>query len=208
MAPKDQGRHAARGLAILATLAMAGLGCVRFDAVIRIAPTGDVRVSEKVAIDPAWREEIADTMNASKQVIDQYAREARQRGGVVKTFGTDSATAEFRYASLRLFSRSWPDSSDDGQAFDRSVYHHFDENGKALEELILFRMSPPDERTRKQQKEQGQRLPVLRFAVVPPVTPVRHNAHHVTGNTYWWQFTETMAKPDSVWIVWPSGANP
>jgi hypothetical protein len=189
-------------LTIVAGLAIAAIGCVRYDAVVRVAKDGGVQVAEKVIIDPAWREEVQDTLNASKQVIDKYSKEARARGGVVKVFGSDSATAEFRYASLAAFARGWPDSTDDGQAFDRSVYHRLQEEGAALDELILFRMSPPDARTKKQQ--QGQRQPVLRFAVVPPGTPLRHNAHHVSGDTYWWQFTDAMQKPDSVWIVWPA----
>jgi hypothetical protein len=199
---RTTGSRTAKGLALIALLALTAVGCVRFEAAIRVDKNGGVQVTEKVAVDEEWRATIQDTMNASKQVIDQYVKEARLRGGSVKASGTDSARADFRYPSIAAFARSWPDSSDDGQLFDRSVYHHLNENGVELEELILFRMSPPDPKER--QRLQNQKMPVLRFAIVLPTTPVRHNAHHVSGQTYWWQFSETMTKPDSVWLVWPT----
>jgi hypothetical protein len=184
----------------LAALLVGLAGCFYYDADIRVAPDGSVLVHERIRIDQEWKAVVQDTLQAAERVIQRYVSEARVRGGRVVGFGSDSATAEFRYPSLAAFDRAWPDSSDHGQQWDRSVYRRGHEGGQATDELILWRMSPP-ERSTKQAK---QRYPVLTFWVTPPAAPLRHNAHLSRDGTYGWRFTDQMTTPDSVWIVWPA----
>ena len=68
-------------------------------------------------------------------------------------------------------------------------------------ELVLFRMSPPD----PEKEIPGQKRPILSFAVYLPDSAAQHNADRVVGTTYYWRFTEQMAAPDSVHVVWPAG---
>jgi hypothetical protein len=188
-----------------AVAALAGLlvglsGCFYYTADIRIAANGSVLVREHLRVDPQWKDEIQDTLQAAEKVLLQYTEEARTRGGKIVELAGDSAVAEFRYPSLALFDRAWPDSSDHGQQWDRSVFRRGREDGKAVDELILWRMSPPD----RSAKKPAQRLPVLTFLVTPPAAPLRQNAHWSSGGTYGWRFTENMTAPDSVLIVWPA----
>lgn len=176
-----------------------------YDADIRVARDGSVRVSERVVVDPDWKATYGDSLQAAERLINGYAKEAKQRGGKdVKTFDSDSARAEFRYPSLAAFVRAWPDSSDNGKRWDRSLYRRLTGSSGPEEELILFRMSPPD----RSKEVKNQRYPVLRFYVTPPAPALRHNAHKVVGGTYFWRFTENMSAADSVWIVWPATPAP
>jgi len=188
-------------VAALAAL-LAGLaGCFYYDADIRVAPDGSVRVRETLRLDPEWKASIGDTLQAAERVLGRYVEEARGRGGRIVANAGDSAVAEFRYPSLRAFDRAWPDSSDHGQQWDRSVWRRGEVDGQATDELILWRMSPP----KPSDKPGKQRQPVLTFWVTPPAPPLRHNAHATRGGTYVWRFTEQMTAPDSVWIAWPAG---
>jgi hypothetical protein len=187
-------------VAALAAL-LAGLaGCFYYDADIRIARDGSVRVRETLRIDPEWKATIQDTLQAAERVLGRYVEEARGRGGRIVADAGDSAVAEFRYPTLAAFDRAWPDSSDHGQLWDRSVWRRGQVDGQRTDELILWRMSPPKPSDKPGQQPQ----PVLSFWVTPPVPPLRHNAHVVRGGTYGWRFTDKMTAPDSVWIAWPA----
>lgn len=192
-----------RSLAALgaATLALAAAGCMEYDAAIRVAPDGRVAVRERLAVDPEWVEQSGDSFQAADRVITQMAAESKRRGGKVERFGDDSVHVEFAYASLASFARAWPDSSDEGKQWDRSLYRRRQDPTGPAEELILWRQSPPD----RSKKTQHQRYPVLAFTVTLPVPATRQNAHWSAGRTYGWRFSESMTKPDSVWIVWPAG---
>jgi hypothetical protein len=182
--------------ALLVSLA----GCFYFDADIRVAANGSVVVRERMQIDPEWKADVQDTLQAAERVIQRYVAEARARGGRIVATGGDSAVAEFRYPSLAAFDRAWPDSSDHGQQWDRSVYRRGREGGRATDELILWRMSPPD----RTKGTANQRYPVLTFWITPPAAPLHHNAHATRDGAYGWRFTDQMTAPDSVWIVWPA----
>jgi len=187
-------------LLVAAGLTLATTGCMYWDADIRVARNGSVTVQERATIDPEWKAEIGDSLQAVEKVMKRYVAEAKKRGAKVKAFGSDSARADFQYPSLAAFARAWPDSSDEGKRWDRSLYHRLAGETGPLDELILFRQSPP-QRTKQ---SADQRYPVLTLRVTPPVPAVRHNAHAVQGSTYYWRFTEKMTRPDSVWIVWPA----
>lgn len=187
-------------VAALAALIVGLSGCYHYDADIRVARDGSVTVRERLRIDPEWKAAVQDTLQAAEQIMRRYVAEVRDRGGRVVASGGDSAVAEFRYRSLADFDRAWPDSSDQGQMWDRSVYRRGAEGGRATDELILWRMSPPD----RSQAAAGRRNPVLTFRVTLPAAALHHNAHVVRDGVYCWRFTEQMAAPDSVWIVWPA----
>jgi hypothetical protein len=184
----------------LAALLVGLAGCFYYDADIRVTPEGAVLVRERLRIDPEWKASVQDTLQAAERVILRYIDEARARGGRITAAGGDSAAAEFRYPSLAAFDRAWPDSADHGLQWDRSVYRRGREAGKPTDELILWRMSPPERPSQPGQ----QRYPVLTLWVTPPAPPLHHNAHFVQDGTYGWRFTEKMTAPDSVWIVWPA----
>lgn len=184
-----------------AVLALAGAGCMEYDAAIRVAPDGKVAVHERLALDPDWKAEAGDTFQAAERVITQMAQEGKRRGGKVERFGDDSVHVAFDYASLASFARAWPDSADEGKQWDRAVYHRLQDSTGPAEELVLWRQSPPD----RSKRTQNQRYPVLGFTITLPVPATRQNAHWVSGRTYGWRFTERMTHPDSVWIVWPAG---
>lgn len=186
--------------AVLGLLVLVTAGCIRYSADIRVAPDGKVLVREQVRVDQEWKAEVKDTLQAAGQVMDQYVLEARQRGGRVLSVTADSALVEFSYPSLQAFARAWPDSADEGQQWDRSLYRRRKADGQAVDELILWRMSPPD-RTRERP---NQRYPVLTFWVTPPAPPVHENSHFSRDGVYGWRFTEEMGVADSVWIVWPA----
>jgi hypothetical protein len=194
-------RRGATALAV-AAIALATAGCLQYDAAIRVASDGKVAVHERMAVDPEWAEEAGDTFQAAERVITQMVLEAKKRGGKVERFGRDSVHVDFEYRSLASFARAWPDSADEGKQWDRALYRRLQDPAGAMEQLILWRQSPPD----RSKETQHQRYPVLSFTVTLPVPAARQNAHWSAGRTYGWRFTEKMTKPDSVWIVWPAGA--
>jgi hypothetical protein len=178
-------------------------GCLHYDVHIRVEEE-EVTVVERLVMDPDWVESVGDTMEASKQVIERYAKEVKERGGKVKTFGRDSAHAEFRYDSLEEFAYAWPDTTDNRARWDRAVYRQPSRGDTVFHELVLFRMSPPD----PGKEIPGQKRPILSFTVYLPDSAALHNADRVVGTTYYWRFTEEMAEPDSVHVVWASATAP
>ncbi len=188
------------GLIALAGLVLCFSGCILYTADIRVARDGSVLVRERVALDPEWKASVGDTLQAAERVLQRYKDETKVRGGKVLASDADSVLAEFHYRSLAAFAHDWPDSADEGQQWDRSLYRRRQENGRPVDELILWRMSPPDRSRDLSQR----RYPVLTFWVTLPAPPLHHNAQVVRDGTYGWQFTEKMAAPDSVWIVWPA----
>jgi hypothetical protein len=174
-------------------------GCLNYDVHIRVEDD-EVTVVERIVMDPEWVESVGDTMEASKQVIERYAKEVKERGGKVKTFGRDSAHAEFHYDSLEEFGYAWPDTNDNRALYDRAIYRQRTQGDTLFHELVLFRMSPPD----PDKKVQRQKYPILTFTLYLPATAVQHNADREIGTTYWWEFTEHMTEPDSVHVIWPT----
>ena len=194
---KLHGRLAALGILALAPIFFSG--CITYIAQIDIDPKGNVVVTERIAIDPVWRAQVSDSMNATVQIIERYRKEAKERGGKVKTFASDSARAVFRYKSLGDFVYNWPDTSENRSRWDRSLHRTYTHDDTTYEELVLFRMSPPD----RSKELPNQKYPVLFFSITPPVPASQHNAHRVMGATYQWRFTEDLAEADSVLISWP-----
>jgi hypothetical protein len=179
-------------------------GCLHYDVHIRVDEAEEVTVSERIVMDAEWVESVGDTMEASRQVIERYGQEAKERGGKVETFGRDSAHAMFRYDTLAEFAQAWPDTADNGSRWDRAVHRQRTQGDTLLNELILFRMSPPDPNKRLP----NQKLPTMTFTLYLPMPATDHNAHREMGNTYWWQFTEAMSAPDSVYLAWPAKTAP
>lgn len=178
-------------------------GCLNYDVHIRVEEDG-VTVVERLIMDPDWVETVGDTMEASQQVIERYAKEVKERGGKVKTFGRDSAHATFHYDSLEQFAYAWPDTTDNRARYDRAVYRQQTRGDTLCHELVLFRMSPPD----REKDLPKQKYPTLTFTIYLPVEAVQNNADRVIGTTYWWRFSETMTEPDSVHLVWPAVSGP
>lgn len=192
------------GFRLLAAAAvmLAAAGCIHYTARISVGPDGAVTVKELIVPDREWRAEAADSLGATQNLIKEYVDEARTRGGEAKGYGLDSAVAVFRYPSLAAFARSWPDSADNRSQWDRCVHRRVQHDGRDCEELVLFRMSPPDPR----EKLPNQRNPVLDFVLELPAEAETTNAHAVSGRRYGWRFTEQMQRVDSVWVVWPAAA--
>lgn len=179
--------------------ALAATGCLHLRADIAISPTGEVAVRERLVPDPDWRMEAGDSLGATAKLIRQYVEEATARGGEARAYGLDSATAVFRYPSLEAFVYAWPDTADNRSFWDRSLLRRVQMHGKACDELVLFRMSPPD----PSKALPNQRYPVLSFTLTLPAPAESTNAHSRLGTTYAWRFAQTMAQVDSVWAVWP-----
>ena len=193
-----------RTLAALVALAavLLAAGCMEYDAAIHVLPDGSVAVRERFALDPDWVASAGDTFQAARRLVDNIASEGKRRGGKVTRYGDDSVYVDFKYPSLAQFARAWPDSSDEGKQWDRSLYHRLQDKSGPVEELILWREGPPD----RSKMNANQKLPTFAFMVTTPVPAIRTNAHWQNGRTYVWRFTERMTKPDSVWIVWPAQA--
>jgi hypothetical protein len=185
--------------AALLGLLLCCAGCVFYTAEIHVARDGSVRVVEHLAIDPDWKASIGDTLQAAEQLLNRYRKEARLRGGKVLSASEDSVVMEFHYRTLAAFARAWPDSGDEGQRWDRSLFRRRTEDGRAVDELILWRQGPPDSSQAAKRPN-----PMFTFWVTPPVPPIHNNAHAVNGAAYGWRFTARMTAPDSVWIVWPA----
>ncbi|HKA25452.1 MAG TPA: hypothetical protein VKF80_10760 [Candidatus Eisenbacteria bacterium] len=202
-----RGRPQPRTLAVLAALAFGLLaaGCMEYDAAIHVLSDGSVRVKERFALDPDWVSQAGDTFQAARRLVDNIESEGKRRGGKVERFGDDSVYVDFTYPSLATFARAWPDSSDEGKQWDRSLYHRLqDPKTGPSEELILWREGPPD----RSKMNANQRMPTFAFAITIPVAATKSNAHWQVGHTYGWRFTERMTKPDSVWLVWPAQTSP
>ncbi len=191
-------RHPASALAVAGAVLLSA-GCLQYVARIGVQRDGSVVVSEKMIPDAEWRADAGDSTGATRNLVAQYVEEARERGGEATAYGLDSATAVFRYPSLAAFADGWPDSADNRSVWDRSLYRRTVVHGKPCEELVLFRMSPPDPSA----KMPNQRYPVLGFVLELPVPAETTNAHARDGARYAWRFTERMTRVDSVWVAWP-----
>jgi hypothetical protein len=191
-------------LVVAALLALLFAGCMEYDAAIHVLSDGTVTVKERFAVDPEWVAEAGDTFQAARRLVDNIEHEGKRRGGKVTRFDNDSVYVDFTYPSLAAFARAWPDSSDEGKQWDRSLYYRLQDKSGTLDELILWRESPPD----RSKMNANQRMPRFAFTVTTPVPAIRNNAHWQSGRTYGWRFTEKMTKPDSVLIVWPATSSP
>jgi hypothetical protein len=202
----SRGRPAPRTLALLAALLLGLLaaGCLEYDAAIHVLADGSVTVKERFALDPEWVESAGDTFQAARRLVDNIETESKRRGGKVTRFADDSVYVDFTYPSLAAFARAWPDSSDEGKQWDRSLYHRLQDKSGPVDELILWREGPPD----RSKMNANQKMPTFAFTVTTPVPAIRTNAHWQSGRTYAWRFTERMTKPDSVWVVWPAQTTP
>src|SRR5262249_48896641 len=201
-----RGRPQPRTLAVLAALAFGLLaaGCMEYDAAIHVLSDGSVRVKERFALDPDWVSQAGDSFQAARRLVDNIVAEGKRRGGKVERFGDDSVYVDFSYPSLAVFARAWPDSSDEGKQWDRSLYYRLNEKTGPVDELILWRESPPKKGT----NNANQRMPTFVFTVTTPVPAIRNNAHFQSGRTYAWRFTERMTHPDSVLVAWPAQGTP
>ena len=188
--------------AALAALAvsLAITGCLHYQVQIDVGGDGAVVVRELVVPDPAWRQEAGDSSGGTANLLSQYASEVATRGGEAMRYGLDSATAVFRYPSLSAFARDWPDTTDNRSLWDRSLYRRARYDSRICEELVLFRMSPPD----PTKALPNQRYPVLSFVLTLPVAAETTNAHSRRGTSYAWRFSQNMTAIDSVWLAWPT----
>jgi hypothetical protein len=174
-------------------------GCLHYTARITVKDDGSVVVTERLVPDPEWRAEAADSLGATQNLLEEYAEEVGERGGEAQVHGLDSVTAIFRYPSLAAFAHGWPDTLDNRSFWDRSLHRRSVVHSKPCEELVLFRMSPPD----REAQLPNQRYPVLDFVIELPVPAETTNAHASAGRRYAWRFTEQMPAADSVWVAWP-----
>ena len=200
MKSRNLGRRRRFGAALFAAItALTASGCLHYQVQIDVAADRSVTVREKIVPESAWRMEAGDTSGATDNVLDQYVKEAIERGGETKRYGRDSATAAFRYPSLEAFVHAWPDSSDNDAFWDRSLLRHKRMDSRDCDELVLFRMSPPD----PSKALPNQRYPTLGFTITLPAPAETTNAHSRRGTEYAWRFSERMTRVDSVWVVWP-----
>ena len=82
----------------------------------------------------------------------------------------------------------------------RRLYRRARYDSRICEELVLFRMSPPD----PTKALPNQRYPVLSFVLTLPVAAETTNAHSRRGTSYAWRFSQNMTAIDSVWLAWPT----
>lgn len=191
-------------LVAAAVIGLAAAGCMEYDAAIHVLGDGTVTVKERFVVDQDWVAMAGDSFQAAHRLMQNIVSEGKRRGGKVERFGDDSAYVDFSYPSLAAFARAWPDSSDEGKQWDRSLYYRLQEKTGPVDELILWRESPPAKGT----TNPNQRMPTFVFTVTTPVPAIRNNAHFQAGRTYAWRFTERMTHPDSVLIAWPAQGAP